>query len=203
MKRTNKILIALLVAAISYFFYVHTKNVNQQIALLYDVPDKYTQTAVGADLVVMDFNNYSCDHCRKLHPVLKEAIKRDGKVRYISRSVSWGEDGWSKTLVVSAYAAGEQGKFIDMHDAIYENWPISDHEKLFSVASSIGLDTEKLSRDMSRTDINERVEENNQFFSSMGINRTPTLFIGRRKIYRPKEGGSAVEDLLQQFDNAR
>ena len=202
MKRTNKILLALLVAAVSYFFYVHTKNVNQQISLAYDVPDKYTQTSPRADLVVMDFNNYGCDHCRTLHPVLKEALERDGRVRYIPRSISWDEDEWSGMLVISTYAAGEQGKFIEMHDAIYENWPVSDRKQLFSAASSVGLDTEQLSRDMSRIDIKKWAEENNKLFSSWGINRTPTLFIGK-KIYRPTEENPTVDEILRQFDKAR
>ena len=40
MKRTNIILLVLLVSALSYLFYVHTKNVNEQLALIYDVPGK-------------------------------------------------------------------------------------------------------------------------------------------------------------------
>lgn len=202
MKRTNVVLIVLLVTAVSYLFYMHTKNVNRQIEMAYDVPDKYTQASLNADLVVMDFNNYKCDLCRAFHPILKEAIKRDGKIRYVSKTVSWGENVWGKTLVTAAYAAGEQGKFIDMHYAIYENWPIDNREELFSIASRVGIDTKQLSRDMSRSDIMSWAEANNKYFKEWGINRTPTLFIGK-KIYRPKGTETTVEDILEQFEKAR
>ena len=202
MKRTNIVLIVLLVSAVSYLFYIHTVNVNRQIEMAYDVPDKYTQTSSDFDLVVMDFNNYKCGLCRKFHPKLKEAIKRDGKIRYISRAVSWGESKWGETLVTSTYAAGEQGKFLEMHNAIYENWPIGDREELFSVASKVGIDTKQLSRDMSRTEIKNWVEANNKYFKEWGINRTPTLFIGK-KIYRPKGTNVTVEEILEEFEKAR
>ena len=203
MKRTNIVLIVLLVGAVSYLFYIHTKNVNRQIEAAYDVPDKHTQTSPNADLVVLDFNNYGCAHCQTLHPVLKEAIRRDGKIRYISRSVSWTGDEWSKTLVASAYAAGEQGKFIEMHDAIYENWPIDNRDELFTAASKAGIDTKQLSRDLSRSDIMAWVDENKEFFDSWGIRRTPTLIIGKAKFYRPDSEKPTVDEILEQFEKAR
>jgi len=210
MKRTNKVLIVLLVTALSYLFYTHTKKVGEQISSAFDVPDKYTQTAMAADIVVLDFNNYSCNHCQKMHPVLKEAIERDNRVRYIPRTVSWGEGNeWGKTLVAAPYAAGEQGKFIEMHNAIYENLPIGDLTKLISVAKKIGLDTKEFSRDISRSEIKSWSDKNFQLFKDWGINRTPTLMIGpannagRAKIYRSKDGTPTVDDLLEQFEKAR
>lgn len=202
MKRTNIILLVLLVSALSYLFYVHTKNVNEQLALIYDVPGKYTMTSPDADVTILDFNNYNCEHCRTLHPVLKEAMERDGRVRYISRTVSWADGDWGKELVSAPYAAGEQGKFIEMHDAIYENWPVTSREELFEIASEIGLDTKKLSRDLSRSDIQAWADTNFKFFKDWGIRGTPTLIIGK-KFYRPKASGPTVEGLLEQFDKAR
>ncbi len=210
MKRTNKILIVLLIAALSYLFYTHTKKVEEQISSAFDVPMKYTQTAINADVVVLDFNNYSCDHCQKLHPILKEAIERDNRVKYIPRTVSWGKNNeWGKTLVSAAYAAGEQGKFVEMHNAIYENLPITGLDKLLIIAKKIGLDTKEFSRDLSREDIKSWPNKNFQLFTDWGINRTPTLMIGpadnagRAKIYRPKDGTPTVDDLLEQFEKAR
>ncbi len=210
MKRTNKILIVLLVVALSYLFYIYTKKVEGLVSSAFDVPYKYTQAAINADIVVLDFNNYSCTYCQKMHPVLKEAIKRDNKVKYIPRTVSWGKGNeWGKTLVVASYAAGEQGKFIEMHDAIYENLPIHDMDKLLSVAVKIGLDTKEFSRDLSRSDIRSWADKNFQIFKDWGINKTPTLVIGpannvgRAKIYRPKDGNPTIDDLLEQFEKAR
>ncbi|MGN7437452.1 MAG: DsbA family protein [Alcanivorax sp.] len=202
MKRINKILIVLLVVAVSYLLYAHTKNVNEQIARAYDVPAKYTQTSPGADIVVMDFNNYKCEICRQFHPVLKEALARDGRVRYISRSVTWGDGDWGKTLITAAYAAGEQGKFIEMHDAIYENWPVNDMTGLYRAAESAGIDTKQLSRDMNTADVNQHAEENIQFFQDWGINRTPTLLIGKRNFFKPTPD-TTVDDVLREFEKVR
>jgi protein-disulfide isomerase len=202
MKQINKILFILLIVAVSYLLYAHTSNVNEQIARAYDVPTKYTQTPPNADIIVMDFNNYKCDICRTFHPVLKEALARDGRVRYISRSVTWGGGTWGKTLISAPYAAGEQGKFIEMHNAIYENWPVNNLEKLYEVAEAAGIDTKQLSRDMNLADINKHAEENIQFFQDWGINSTPTLLIGQRNFFKPTPE-TTVDDVLKEFEKVR
>lgn len=202
MKRINIILLALLVAALAYLFYINTKKVNEQLRMAYDVPVKYTETSPNANLDILDFNNFNCEHCRTLHPVLKEAMAKDGRIRYIPRSLTWGQNDWGKELIAAIYAAGEQDKFIDMYDAIYENWPVDNNDDLFSLAAQIGLDTKQLSRDLSRTDIRARADENFKFFKDWGIRGTPTLIIGKN-IYRPKASGPTVEELLEEFERAR
>ena len=175
MKRKHFFLIALIIGTFIYGTYL-LAQLRQGITELHVVPDKYTHSTQGADLTVLDFNKHGCDVCRNLHPVLKEAMKRDGRIKYIPRTVTSGSE-WEKLRVTAVYAAAEQGKFIEMYNAIYDQWPIDSNEKLFSVAQSIGLDTERLERDMSNSDIIAQANHNNAAFEAWGFSRTPTLFL--------------------------
>ncbi len=201
MKFVNKVLAALLILAIGYLAY-GLLEIRKDLFTVYNVEDKYAYDPGDTDLIIVDFNRYGCDHCRILHPVLMEAIKRDGKIRYVSRTVAYGNE-WESTLVASVYAAAEQGKFIEMHDMISANWPLDGRKNLFKYAKQIGLDTKLLSRDMSKEHVLNQVTINQDYFEAWRLGRTPTLLIGDSFIYAPKEKNLSVDDLLKKFETAR
>ena len=201
MKYVNKVLAALLILAIGYLAY-GLLEIRKDLFTVYDVSDKYAYDPGDTDLTIVDFNRYGCDHCRVLHPILMQAIKQDGKVRYVSRTVAYGNE-WENTLVTAVYAAAEQGKFSEMHDIINENWPMNDRNDLFKYAKKIGIDTKLLSRDMSKEHILNQVIINQDYFEAWRLGRTPTLLLGKSFIYFPKARGVSVDDLLEKFKAAR
>ncbi len=201
MKYVGKIILALLVLGISYSGY-SLYQLRGELFKVYDVPDKYAMTNDQADLTIVDFNKYSCTLCQKLHPILMEAIKQDGKIRYVPRSVTHGFI-WNETLASAVYAAAEQGKFIEMHNIIYDKWAIEDHKTLLKYAEAIGIDTKKLSRDMTKSETIDRVREDQSYFNAWNLQQTPSLLMGKKAIYRPSEKMPTVEELLEIFAKAR
>lgn len=201
MKYVGKIIIGLLILLISYFGY-NLSQLRKELFNVYDVSDKYAYTPEEYDLVIVDFNKYGCSSCRLLHPILMEAIKRDGKVRYVPRNVTHGFI-WNETLSSAVYAAAEQGKFIELHNLIYKNWPIETHDLLFRYAKAIGLDTKKLSRDMSDPKIRELVSESQMYFDAWQLEQTPALLMGNKAIYRPGKNIPTVEEMMEKLSKAR
>ena len=203
MKYFNKILGAILVLVVVYIGY-GLVQLNNEIAKVYKAPDKYAHTysAEQADLIVVDFNKYGCEHCRSLHPILLEAIKRDGKIRYIPRTVTYGRI-LEETISAAVYAAGEQGKFFEMHNLVYDKWPIKNRKALLKHAKAIDLDIKKLEIDMTNPDIIGKVRENEKYFRALGLRSTPTLLIGELSIYSPKDKMPTVDELLEKFTNER
>ena len=148
-KHKKKVLFATFLLFVCWFAY-GVYDLRKELMGVYVVPLAltYAPDLEQADIVLIDFNRYGCSACRDLYPVLMEAIEKDGRVLYAPRTLVF-EDDWQEFLVRSTYAAAAQGKMIDMHNAIYENWPINSRKVLFDLAAEIGLDTEKLSRDIS------------------------------------------------------
>ncbi len=178
-------------------------QLRNDLFTVYDVPEKYTyKTSPTADLMVVDFNKYGCTHCQALHPVLLEAIRRDGNIIYIPRTVTFADD-WSGVITSAVYAAAEQGKFIEMFNAVYDHWPIDDEETLLKRAKDIGLDTHKLGRDMNDPNVMEWVKKNDMHFETWGFNSIPTLLIGKNQIYKQGEQTPTVAEILEKFAEAR
>ncbi len=200
--KKHKILIGLLSFAVLYLIYSYVQF-RQELFAVYDMPVKYTYaTSADADLVIIDFNKYGCNHCRTLHPILLEAMERDGNVIYIPRPVTFG-DKLAGTVSYAVYAAAEQGKFIEMFNAVYDNWPIRDPQQLFKVAGKIGLDTEKLSRDMKDPEITYWLQSNDDFFLAWGLRSTPVLLVGKSQMMQYGETPPTVPELLDKFAEAR
>lgn len=201
MRYVNKVLAALLILAVGYLAY-GIIEIRRGLFMVYDVPDQYAYAPADSDLIIVDFNKYDCANCRILHSVLMEAIRQDGKVRYVSRSVTYSNE-WEETLITAVYAAGEQGKFIALHDVINAEWPINNRRSLFRHAKEIGLDTKQLSRDMMKTEILEHALQNKEFFEAWRLGRMPAFLIGEKAIYMPKTTDVTVEDFLAKFKDAR
>ncbi len=184
------------ISYISYEFYLFQKErFEVQIT-----QDKYVQGNPQGDLTVVYFSDYQCDLCRNFHPVLTQAVATDGKIRLVQRAT--GKDNWYIQIIRAVYAAGEQGKFFEMNDAIITNWPVLSEEKLFEVAQGAGIDTEKLSRDMTSAEISEHIAENKEFLKMWNLPRFPALIIGKKKIVMPN-APLTQEELLDYFEEAR
>lgn len=200
MKFFNKILIGLIGLVAFYMAYTFYE-LKQELNKVYETDARYQHAPEGADLIVVDFSAYGCSHCRTLHPVLVEAMKKDGKIKYIPRPVTF-RDPWYTKMIPAVYAAAEQGKFMEMHEKIYEKWPVLTTEQIMQAAKEIGLDTKQLSRDMRLDNVNGAVLDNQRFFEAHYLTRTPTLLIGSNA-FIPGEKPPTVDDLLQKFKESR
>jgi hypothetical protein len=54
----------------------------------------------------------------------------------------------AELMSIGSEAAGRQGRFWDMHDALYSREPPIDESVLHEIAASLGLDTERFQRDL-------------------------------------------------------
>ncbi|MGH1375111.1 MAG: DsbA family protein [Alphaproteobacteria bacterium] len=203
MKYVYASIAAFLVLAICYMGYGFIQ-MRAEAFKVYDVDPKFTYGAENADISVIYFTNYECDACREFHSVLLKSIKKDGKVRYIPRLVTKGYI-WSETLAAATYAAGEQGKFFEMHHAIYKGWPVKDKKKLFAYARALELDVEQFSRDITKPEIIDRVREDQTYFDMWQLPMIPSMIIGEAGIFYPMRDNNlpSVVDVLDKFDKAR
>lgn len=201
MKLFTRLLLVLVLCAVGYLGYVFL-DLRQELFKVYETKPEYMATSPQADLVVVEFSDYTCEWCRKLHPILQEAIKKDGKITYIPRPVAYN-DPWKARLVSAVYAAALQGKAVEMHNSIYASWPILDDEKLFSVAESIKIDINKFSRDIRGDEARVAVVDNERYFDAWGIETAPALLVGKAFIYIPSGGMPSVNEMLEKFKSAR
>jgi len=75
-----------------------------------------------APVTIIEFFDYQCPFCLKTNPALEEAIKKHpGKVRLVLKNLPLSIHPDSALAHQAALAAGEQGRFWEMHDLLFAN----------------------------------------------------------------------------------
>jgi protein-disulfide isomerase len=143
----------------------------------------------GAPVVLEEFGDYQCPPCGQVFPEL-EAIKREygDRLRFVFRHYPLTNIHPHALLAAhAAEAAGRQGKFWEMHRALYENqtgWSrTADPRPLFaSYAQQAGLDVERFRRDLGGREGDARIVADHGRARSLGVESTPTFFLNGRKL---------------------
>lgn len=146
-----------------------------------------------SDLIIVEYGDYQCPYCGAAYPVLKEIMKEFGdQIGFVFRNFPLSEiHQYATSAAVAAEAANLQGKFWEMHDAIYENQEYLDERFLFELAERIGLDLQKFKTDIQKTELENKVNSDFESGVTSGVNGTPSFFINGKKF----NGGA--EDLLR------
>jgi protein-disulfide isomerase len=153
----------------------------------------HAQGNLNADLVIVEYGDYQCPYCGAAYPVLKELMKEYGsQVKFVFRNFPLSEmHQYARAAAIAAEAADLQGKFWEMHDAIYENQQNLDELYLFKLAENIGLNIAQFKEDIQKTELEEKVDSDFESGIMSGVNGTPSFFINGNKF----NGGA--EDLLE------
>ncbi len=79
----------------------------------------------------------------------------------------------------AAMAAGKQGKYLEFHRALMSTAGAVNAHAIDDAAKKVGLDVDKLHRDMKDPAIAARIEANHKLGEDMGFDGTPTFIVGK------------------------
>lgn len=103
----------------------------------------------NAAVTVTEFSNFQCGYSRKFHPKALAVMKPYfDSIKYVFRPFPLLHRSGSAMLSRAAYAAGEQGKFWEMADALFASKSKVGEKGLISLARRVGLNVSQLQRDM-------------------------------------------------------
>jgi protein-disulfide isomerase len=156
-------------------------------------PADQTQGNEQAAIKLVEYGDYQCPYCADAYPVIKEIQSTFGdQILFVFRNFPLQESHkYANIAAQAAEAAGKQGKFWEMHDAIYENQQQLNDDYLDSLAEKLGLDMEQFEWDLNSEEITNKVEDDFESGVRSGVNGTPSFFINGTKF----DGGAL--DLLQ------
>ncbi len=112
-----------------------------------------------------------------------------GKIRLILKNYPYKYRDYSHIAAEALLAAGDQGKYWEMHDMMLARSPKLDRESLIAYAGELGLNIKRFSRDLDAMKHKELIEKDKELAVSLDLYNTPTFFINGRKVIgnRPYE----------------
>jgi len=142
--------------------------------------DHVRGAGVGRDAVnVLIYGDYLCPYCRRLRGVLDRLRQAMGeRLAYVFRHFpNERAHPGAEFASRAAEAAARQGRFWEMHDALYAREPPLTREHVLEAARSIGLDMDRFDHDVDDPQLRERVEEDLADGRANGVTGTPTIFV--------------------------
>lgn len=132
-----------------------------------------------APVQVVEFYDYGCGACKQFAPILKEAVSAfPDQVALYFKQFPLPSHTHSKGAAQAALAAQAQGKFMEMHELLFDKAPMHRAPELLQYAKEMGLDMKKFEADFAATQ--PRVEADVAEGDKAGVMGTPTLFIAGR-----------------------
>ena len=160
-----------------------------------------------AKVQIVIFSDFACSYCQQAAPILRNLSKKYGdQVHFVFRNYPLHEN--SISLALAANCAGEQDKFWDMHDLLFDRQKQLNNfddntvkAPLKEIAAEMKLDTAKFDTCLDKQTYLYRLNDDFADAELLGLSGTPTWFINRYKVtgYYPEENFiSVIDGLLAQ-----
>jgi protein-disulfide isomerase len=151
----------------------------------------------AAPLELVMFGDFQCPFCLGAQSVLRRVRERlDGRLAFAFRHLPIPERHPLAPLAAEASeAAAAQGRFWDFHDALFAAQPKLSAETIAAVAAELGLDVERLERELEGHSWRGRVERDLGSAQASGATGTPTFFVNGRRHRDHYDASSLVEAL--------
>ena len=129
------------------------------------------------DVSLVEFFDYRCPYCKQVEPSLEGLLGEDHQLRLVYKEMPVLGPA-SVVAAHAALAARNQGKYDAFHRAMMAAKGQIDEATVFKVAGSVGLDIDRLKRDMAAPEVEHAITANLDLADALDIRGTPGFVIG-------------------------
>jgi len=114
-------------------------------------------------------------------PVLEQVIEKyPEKVKVVFKNYPLIDHQYAQPAAAAALAAEKQGKFWEFHDLLFKNCRQLDPKKIKDIALELGLDADRLQKDMQDATVLASINRDVSEAARAGVWSVPTVFINGR-----------------------
>lgn len=113
-------------------------------------------------------------------PLLEQVLEHNPEtVKIVLKNLPLNFHKFAQPAALAALAAGNQGKYWEFHDALFEA-PKLDATTIDTIATKLGLDIKVLKEDMASAQIQQKLAKDVFDAQEAGVRGTPTIIINGR-----------------------
>ncbi len=144
---------------------------------LYGDPRDFSIGPEDAAVTIVEFFDYRCGFCKaSVDWVQSLPEEHDGKVRVVFKEFPILSPE-SREASLAALAAGKQGKYVEMHQALMKSRSQLKQSDIEEIAESVGVDLAKLEADAKSTSVQKQISDVRALAEATGTRATPTFVI--------------------------
>jgi len=158
---------------------------------------------IGSDtalVTIVTFSDFQCPFCARVSPTITALRTEYGAdLRYAFKHNALPMHKQARAAAIAAEAAGEQGKFWEMHDKLFENSRDLNETNFIAWARELKLDVKRFERDLASTTIGARVDAHQRQATDLGARGTPSFFVNGRFL----SGAQPIESFRALIDEEK
>jgi len=129
-----------------------------------------------AAVTIVEFSDFQCGFCKRGSDTMKELMAMyPDDVRLVFKNLP--RQPQAMPAAKAALAAGKQGKFWEMHDALLNNQRSLGMDLFLAQAKELGLDIDQFKKDMESDSVNKQIQEDMKLAQQHNITGTPGFFV--------------------------
>jgi protein-disulfide isomerase len=151
-----------------------------------------------AKVTIVEFSDFHCPFCKRTQAALARVRETYGdRVRIVYRDFPLVQlHPQARRAAQAARCAGDQGKYWEMHDAIYAGDANSSDGYVTGLATKIGADAPALLACLNAGAHDTAIQKDIDEGTALGVTGTPTFFVNGRAVFgaQPYEAFAKIID---------
>lgn len=162
------------------------------------VKEDHIRGEIGAPVTLVEFSDFECPFSARHFPTMSKLSKEyGGKVAWVFKHFPLPFHKNAQKAAEASECAGEQGKFWEYHDKLFENVEKGySLENFKSWAADLNLDAGKFNACLDSGKYAQKVSDDSQEGQAKGVSGTPSTFINGQLV----SGALSYETLKQKID---
>jgi protein-disulfide isomerase len=152
----------------------------------------------GAAVTVVVFSDFQCPYCSRLKPTLEQLLANyPSQVRLVFRQFPLSFHAQAQKAAEASLCANDQGKFWEMHDAMFADQSALAVDTLKAKAAQLGMNAQAFGGCLDSGEKAGRVKADLEAGTAAGVSGTPAMFLNGRFV----NGAVPLEDIAKVVDD--
>jgi protein-disulfide isomerase len=156
----------------------------------------------NAPITLVEYTDYQCPYCyrffKNTYPLLKKKYIDTGKLKLVIKDLPLGFHAHAMKAAQAARCAGDQKKFLAMHEILYKNSKKLDIKYMPKYAQQAGLNVKSVNACLASNTHIAAINKEMAEAESVDVKGTPTFVLGKtdgKSVYGKKiVGAKSIND---------
>jgi len=149
-----------------------------------------------ARITIAEFSDFECPYCGRATPIVDALLHEyPGEIRVVFYNYPLPAHSHAMPAARASVAAGNQGKFWEMHDLLFNHQTQLTDEDLDRYATELELDLERFHADLRSAAVQASIDADRELGHTLHVEGTPTFFINGRHF---REGPQALPAYIRE-----
>jgi protein-disulfide isomerase len=156
--------------------------------------------AEAGEVLLIEFSDFQCPFCANAHEVVTKFMdKHKDRVTLVYKHFPLIQiHDQAVPAALASWAAMQQGKFWEYHDALFKNQDRLGDELYLEIAKDLKLDLDQFQKDIASPEAATAVQTDLKLAGELGLSGTPTFFMNGKIL----TGALSLESMEAELEKA-